>query len=82
VDGEAGPGQAESLRSPGRWAPGGRAGGAGDGERYAARLRAAGVPTRHTRYPGMIHGFFVMLGRLDQAQQAVDEAREWLDTVL
>jgi acetyl esterase len=51
-----------------------------EGERYAARLRAAGVPTTLTRYPGMIHGFFAMPGLLDQAQQAMDEAVQWLKT--
>jgi acetyl esterase/lipase len=27
-----------------------------EGERYAERLRAAGVPTTHRRYPGALHG--------------------------
>lgn len=49
-----------------------------EGERYAARLRAAGVSTTRTRYPGMIHGFFAMPGLLDQAQQAIDESVAWL----
>ncbi len=29
------------------------------GERYADRLRQAGVQTTHTRYPGMYHGFLM-----------------------
>lgn len=29
-----------------------------DGVRYARKLAAAGVPTRHVNYPGMPHGFF------------------------
>jgi acetyl esterase len=45
-----------------------------EGEAYAARLRAAGVPARTTRYPGMIHGFFGMLAVFPQARAAIDEA--------
>jgi acetyl esterase len=29
-----------------------------EGEAYAARLRAEGVPTTHRRYEGMVHGFW------------------------
>jgi acetyl esterase len=45
-----------------------------EGESYAETLRAAGVPTTVTRYPGMIHGFFTMANVLDQGKKAVDEA--------
>jgi acetyl esterase len=45
-----------------------------EGEAYAARLRAAGVPVALSRYPGMIHGFFGMTGLLDRARDAVGEA--------
>ena len=45
-----------------------------EGEAYAKRLQEAGVPTKSTRYDGMIHGFFGMLGVIDKANEAVSEA--------
>jgi acetyl esterase len=45
-----------------------------EGEAYAEKLRAAGVPVTLSRYDGMIHGFFGMSHVLDKARQAVDEA--------
>jgi len=45
-----------------------------EGEAYGARLEKAGVPTRVTRYDGMIHGFFGMTDVLDQAKDAMGEA--------
>ncbi len=45
-----------------------------EGEAYAKRLQAAGVPTTCTRYDGMIHGFFGMSAVLDKGKQAVAEA--------
>lgn len=44
-----------------------------EGEAYAEQLRAAGVPVRLRRYPGMIHSFFSFLGVLDEAAELRDE---------
>ncbi|TWF75019.1 acetyl esterase [Pseudonocardia hierapolitana] len=43
----------------------------GEGEEYAARLRAAGVPVEVAHYPGQIHGFYPMVGRMADARDAV-----------
>jgi acetyl esterase len=45
----------------------------GDGERYAAALRAAGVPVRFTEYVGMPHGFVNFPGLSRAAHQALSE---------
>ncbi len=45
-----------------------------EGERYAERLRLAGVPAEIIRYDGMMHGFFTMSGVLDGARRAVAQA--------
>ncbi len=44
-----------------------------DGENYASRLAAAGVETRHTRHPGMIHQFLAMGGAIPYAAPALRE---------
>ncbi len=44
-----------------------------EGEAYAGRLRAAGVPTRCIRYPGAIHDFVRASFLLDQGKQAIGE---------
>jgi acetyl esterase len=45
-----------------------------EGEAYAEKLRQAGVPVKHKRYDGLIHGFFSMTGVFEQAKQAVADA--------
>jgi len=45
-----------------------------EGEAYAERLRAAGVPVALQRYDGMFHGFFAMTEILDTARDAVELA--------
>jgi acetyl esterase len=45
-----------------------------EGEAYATRLQAAGVPTTCRRYDGMIHGFFGMTAVLDKGRQAMADA--------
>jgi acetyl esterase len=51
-----------------------------EGERYARRLRDAGVPVQLTRYEGMIHGFFAMSGVIEQGRKAIQEAAGALQT--
>jgi acetyl esterase len=45
-----------------------------EGERYAERLKAAGVPVTLKRYPGMVHGFFRLSHIIDQGKTALAEA--------
>ena len=42
-----------------------------EGEAYAARLDAAGVPTQLVRYDGMVHDFVLMGDAVDRAKEAV-----------
>ena len=41
-----------------------------EGVAYAERLAAAGTPCEHAPFPGMIHGFFGLLGVADAAGEA------------
>ena len=45
-----------------------------EGVQYAARLIEAGNRVTLVNYEGMIHGFFIMLGALDAACQAVEQS--------
>lgn len=45
-----------------------------EGEEYARRLIAAGVPCTLTRYYGQIHGFFSMSAFVDDGTQAIAQA--------
>lgn len=44
-----------------------------EGNEYAARLEAAGVPVDHVTYPGLIHGFMEMVPWSPAAAAAVDD---------
>jgi acetyl esterase len=43
-----------------------------EGELYATRLVKAGVPVRHQRFAGQMHGFFTMVGLLPGAGAGLD----------
>jgi len=43
-----------------------------EGDGWADRLRAAGVPVRHRREPGLVHGFLSLAGAVDAARAATD----------
>jgi acetyl esterase len=45
-----------------------------EGEAYAARLEALGVPTTLRRYEGMFHGFFALPEQIDAGREAIAEA--------
>jgi acetyl esterase len=53
-----------------------------EGQAYAARLEAAGVPATASRYDSVIHGFFSMSDMIPEGKAAIDEACEALRSAL
>jgi acetyl esterase len=53
-----------------------------EGEAYARRLEASGVPVQLTRHAGMIHGFLSMTGLLPGADAALAEGAAWVKSRL
>lgn len=49
-----------------------------EGEAYAQRLREAGCLVTHTRYPGVMHGFFQMGGAITSGKVAIAEVAAYL----
>jgi acetyl esterase len=49
-----------------------------EGEAYAARLVAAGVPTYARRFPGQLHGFFSCAAVVDAAAELAADVGAWL----
>jgi acetyl esterase len=53
-----------------------------DGEAFAERLKASGVPVIARRYPGMVHGFLWMSGVVDRSRQLIDDIAHDLSALL
>jgi acetyl esterase len=53
-----------------------------EGEAYAHRLLAAGVPVTLTHYDGQIHGFLRMPAVIERAHEAIDQVAESVRTAL
>jgi len=49
-----------------------------EGDAYAKRLAEEGVAVKVSKYPNMIHNFFLMAGELDAGKKAIDEISEAL----
>ena len=52
-----------------------------EGDAYAARLAAAGVPVTHRRFPGQVHGFVTNGKVIRAAETALDEIAAFLQDV-
>jgi acetyl esterase len=50
-----------------------------EGEAYAEKLRAAGVPVAHRRFPGQMHGFFTFVNVLPGADAGLAYVTEQID---
>ena len=53
-----------------------------EGEAYAEKLKAAGVPVEHVAYPGQIHGFFNVGTMMEAGDKAVATAARSLAAAL
>jgi len=53
-----------------------------EGEAYVAKLQAAGVDAKASRYDAVIHGFFSMSDLVPEGKAAIDEAAEALRAAL
>jgi acetyl esterase len=53
-----------------------------EGEAYAEKLRAAGVPVELRRFPGQMHGFFTMVNVLPANALALDHIAAHVDRLL
>jgi acetyl esterase len=49
-----------------------------EGEAYARRLRDVGTTVTETRYQGMVHGFALMLGVVEDGQKAIRETADFI----
>jgi acetyl esterase len=49
-----------------------------EGELFARKLRATGIPTAMSRYDGVNHGFMFWAGVVNKADVAMNEACTWL----
>jgi acetyl esterase len=43
-----------------------------EGDAYAEKLRAGGIPVEHMSLPGMVHGFMMMAGGVREADRTLD----------